>query len=106
MLPSTISPPNIRQMPGITKFFHPRSIMKLSIRRVEESLRELVADFEAENPALHYGVVIVEAGVDSRVLNFAHQFAGAGKLVRRAIRYQTIHNEVQVGRSEKVFQNS
>ena len=51
-----------------------------------------MSDFETQDPALNQRVVIVESGIDPRVLDYLHQVAGAGEIVG-CVRHQAIHRE-------------
>src|ERR1700675_1536353 len=62
-----------------------------------------MSDCETQDPALNHRVVIMESGIDPRVLNFVRQVAGAGEIVR-SVRDQTIHRKCQF-RTEVSRQN-
>lgn len=64
-----------------------------------------MSDFNAQHPALHNGMVIVEPGIDSCHLDLVHQVIGTGEGVRQGVWDQAIHRECEVGGSEIALQN-
>ena len=82
---------------------HPPDIETLSCL-TEVSLHYLMSDFETQDPALNHRVVIMESGIDPRVLNFLHQVHGAGEMVR-CIRHQAIHRKGEFRSPEVSRQN-
>src|SRR6266853_239247 len=63
-----------------------------------------MSDFETQDPALNHRVVIMKSGRDPRVLNFVHQVAGAGEIVR-CVSDQAIHRKCQFRSPEVSRQN-
>src|SRR5260370_30483958 len=58
----------------------------------------------AQDPALNHRMMVVESSVDSRVLDFVHQVAGAREVVC-GVGDETVQGELQIGGSEVPLKN-